>query len=397
MTRQRRKKGTGRVYEYPKKSGIWWAQLPERDTRPGPKWRVKDKATGETELAAKLQELQQGVRVYDRADTVGDWMTYWNDVIVASDDKPTTWQSYKQVIRLYILTQPISKIRLADLDIPDLRQWVAGLTRIKSERTGKRLSPRTIRNVYARLRTALMVAFEDKRISWLPPKTIKLPPIDDVERRALTVAECNALLDILAGHRLFMLYKIEFATGMREAEIIGLQWEMIDWQRGEIRLSSHLKWLYEDKRWERLSLKNRKKRVIPLDAELLEELRAYQVQQGEERKRLGAEWKDHDLVFPSAVGTPLNPRNLLRHLEQTATKAKLGKVTFHELRHTAGSLMLQNGKTMTTVSKILGHSSVGVTDKIYAHSYEEDKREAVASVTRRLRPATKEAQNGSEN
>jgi integrase len=397
MARQRRQKGTGRVYEYPKKSGIWWAQLPERDTRAGPKWRVKDKATGEKELTAKLREMEQGVRVYDRTDTLGDWMTYWNDVLVASGDKPTTHESYDQVIRLYILSQPISKVRLADLDIPDLRQWVAGLTRIKSERTKKRLSPRTIRNAYARLRTALMVAFEDKRISWLPPKTLKLPPVDDIERRALTIAECNALLEALAAHRLFMLYKLEIATGMREAEIIGLQWEMIDWQRGEIHLTSQLKWLRADKRWERLSLKNRKKRVLPLDIELLEELQAHQMKLAEERKERGEKWQEHDLVFPSEAGTPLNARNLLRHLETTATKAKLGKVTFHELRHTAGSLMLQNGKTMTTVSKILGHSSVGVTEKIYAHSYEDDKREAVASVTRRLRPATKEAKDASKN
>jgi integrase len=47
--------------------------------------------------------------------------------------------------------------------------------------------------------------------------------------------------------------------------------------------------------------------------------------------------------------------------------------------------MLQAGKTMTVVSKILGHSSVGVTERTYAHAYEDDKRDAVASVTHLLR------------
>jgi hypothetical protein len=61
MAGKRRAKGTGRVYEYPRKSGSWWAQLPEQDGRPGPKWRVKDKAQGERELAEKLRQLQQGV------------------------------------------------------------------------------------------------------------------------------------------------------------------------------------------------------------------------------------------------------------------------------------------------------------------------------------------------
>jgi integrase len=65
----------------------------------------------------------------------------------------------------------------------------------------------------------------------------------------------------------------------------------------------------------------------------------------------------------TSVGTPFNPRNLIDDLKRDANKAGIGKVTVHELRHTAGSLMLQAGKTMTTVSKILGHSSVGVTEK----------------------------------
>jgi integrase len=83
--------------------------------------------------------------------------------------------------------------------------------------------------------------------------------------------------------------------------------------------------------------------------------------------------------------TPFSPRNLIDDLERDAKKAAIGKVTVHELRHTAGSLMLQAGKTMTTVSKILGHSSVGVTEKIYAHAFDDDKRDAVSSVSRRLR------------
>ncbi|MEO7912898.1 MAG: tyrosine-type recombinase/integrase [Roseiflexaceae bacterium] len=82
---------------------------------------------------------------------------------------------------------------------------------------------------------------------------------------------------------------------------------------------------------------------------------------------------------PTSVGTPFSPRNLIDDLERDTNQAEIGKVIVHELRDTAGSLMLQAGKTMTTVSKILGHSSVGVTEKIY-----DDKRDAVSSVWQRL-------------
>ncbi len=381
MAKKRRAKGTGRVYEYPRKSGVWWAQLPERDGKTGPKWRVKDKTAGD--LAAKLRQLDAGIKVYERADLFGELVS--ECIEAAANLGPTTYETYRQHARLYVLSQPIADIRVADLLPADLRAWLAGITKVKSERTKKRLSANTIRHAYDRIRPGLLVAFEDKRIDWLPPKTLKLPRVEEVERRTLTLDECNKLIDFATNLRLAMMFKTFIATGMRESELIGLLWDMIDWQRGEIKLSSQLKWLREEKRWERMPLKNRKRRGIPVDSDYLAELHTHRVRQMEEKLRRGEEWHENGLVFPTSVGTPFSPRNLIDDLERDANKAGIGKVTVHELRHTAGSLMLQAGKTMTTVSKILGHSSVGVTEKVYAHAYDDDKRDAVSSISQRLR------------
>lgn len=109
-----------------------------------------------------------------------------------------------------------------------------------------------------------------------------------------------------------------------------------------------------------------------------------------------ATWKEYGLVFSSEVGTPISPRNLLRHFKQALKRAFLPEnlheatdhqrylttLRFHDLRHTAGSLMLAAGVPMVDVSKLLGHSSVAVTAAIYAHSYEDNKRKAVAAVTK---------------
>ena len=383
MAKKRRAKGAGRVYEYPRKSGIWWAQLPERDGKSGPKWRVSDKATGELELKEKIRNLQQGVKVYERTITFGDWVMQCVDS--AANLGPTTRETYRQHIRLYVNSQPLAKKRLADLDSADLRIWLADITKLKSPRTNKKLSANTIRRAYDRIRAALLVAFEDRLISWLPPKTLKLPRVEEVERRALTMDECYRLIESATNPRLAMMFKTFIVTGMRESELIGLTWDMIDWERKQINLTSQLKWLREDKQWKRLPLKNRKRRTIPVDSEYLAELKAHRIRQTEEKLLRGPEWKDHGLIFPTSVGTPFSPRNLIDDLQRDARKAGIGKVTVHELRHTAGSLMLQDDNTMTTVSKLLGHSSVEVTARIYAHAYEDDKRDAVSSVSRRLR------------
>jgi len=379
----RRKKGTGRVFQDPKGSGIWYARLPEKDGKSGPRWRVKDEETGNTELDEKLAQLKQGIKIYERADLFGELVMQC--IEATADLGLTTGETYRQHARLYVLSQPIADIRVADLLPADLRAWVAGISKVKSARTKKRLSGNTIRHAYDRIRPALIVAFEDKRIDWLPPKTLKLPRVEQVERRALTMEESNRLIDAATNLRLAMMFKTYISTGMRESELIGLLWEMINWQRKEIYLTSQLKWSREEKRWERVPLKNRKRRRIPLDDDYLSELRTHRIRQMEEKLRRGEEWHENGLVFPTSVGTPFSPRNLIDDLERDANKAGIGKVTVHELRHTSGSLMLQAGKTMTTVSKILGHSSVGVTEKIYAHAYDDDKRDAISAVSRRLR------------
>jgi integrase len=90
-------------------------------------------------------------------------------------------------------------------------------------------------------------------------------------------------------------------------------------------------------------------------------------------------------VFVSSTGAPIHMSNLLSHFNTALKTAELPKIRVHDLRHTCATLMLDAGASLVTVSKILGHSSVGVTERIYAHAYEDDKRDAVASVTQQLR------------
>jgi len=216
------------------------------------------------------------------------------------------------------------------------------------------------------------------------------------KRRALSADECIALLEAALTHRRYLLFKLELVTGMREGEIIGLTWAMFDWERGAIHLTSQLKWLREAKRWERQTLKNNRDRYVVLDRETLDEFRERHARYLEEQALREEEWNPEGPVFPTTTGTPLNPSNLLRDLRQLTEKAGIGRITFHELRHTAGSLQLAENATMTTVSKNLGHSSVSVTAAVYAHAYADDQRQAVSAVARRLGKGGQKAEEREE-
>jgi integrase len=90
--------------------------------------------------------------------------------------------------------------------------------------------------------------------------------------------------------------------------------------------------------------------------------------QAENRLRAGDEWVDNDLVFPNGLGKPMLPANLLiRSFHPLLAKANLPRVRFHDLRHTAASLLLDQGIHPKIVSEMLGHSAVGITLDLYSH------------------------------
>ena len=88
------------------------------------------------------------------------------------------------------------------------------------------------------------------------------------------------------------------------------------------------------------------------------------------------------MIFPSAVGTPLDPDNVSHWFSRICRRAGLGHWHLHELRHSGASLMLAQGTDLYVVSEVLGHSSVAITKDVYGHLVEGQKRVAAARIGR---------------
>jgi integrase len=90
--------------------------------------------------------------------------------------------------------------------------------------------------------------------------------------------------------------------------------------------------------------------------------------QHEERLRSGPAWEENDLVFPNHLGRPLSSQNLTqRHFYPLLQRLSLPKIRFHDLRHTAATLLLAEGIHPKIVSEMLGHTQVGITLDLYSH------------------------------
>ena len=127
------------------------------------------------------------------------------------------------------------------------------------------------------------------------------------------------------------------------------------------------------------------RRTIALAPEAVSALRAHKKRQAEEKLAAGPAWQEHDLVFPTRVGTPMLGDNLLkRSFRPLLKKADLPSITFHELRHTFATFQLATGERPKVVQEILGHSSIKTTMDTYSHVIPGMQEEAAGRLQRLL-------------
>jgi len=112
----------------------------------------------------------------------------------------------------------------------------------------------------------------------------------------------------------------------------------------------------------------RSRRNLRMPGAIVRALRAHRVRQLEERLVAGSGWMENGLVFPSRRGTPLEPRSAVLDFKNVLVTAKLpSTIRFHDLRHSAASLLLAQGIQLRAIMEPLGHSTIALTANTYSH------------------------------
>jgi integrase len=119
------------------------------------------------------------------------------------------------------------------------------------------------------------------------------------------------------------------------------------------------------------------RRQVMLAKEAVEALRRHRAAQAVERLRIGKAWEDNDLVFANEAGRPIAACNLLkRSFEPLLKQAGVPRIRFHDLRHSAATLLLGQGIHAKIVSEMLGHTRISTTLDLYSHVTPTMQREA---------------------
>lgn len=316
-------------------------------------------------LNAAIRDLEQGVAIVsDERLTVSAYLGQWLERMAPPRVRPSTHRGYIQA--LAHVTRAYGELRLTRLTARHLADLYARLQR--PEPPQRALSSTTVHLVHVVLREALGDAVKLDLLATNVTDRVDAPRPSRPPITPLTADEARRLLEAAQGDRLEPLYILAIATGMRLGELLGLTWRRVNFDTGRVQVAATLQ-LGAGRQWELAKPKTKSsQRGIQLPAIAMEALRAHRARQLAERMAVADVWRDRDLVFCNEIGDFLSGVSIERYTYQRAlTRAGLPHKRFHDLRHTAATLLLEQGVPLKTVSAMLGHSSIAITADVYGH------------------------------
>jgi integrase len=295
---------------------------------------------------------------------------------MAARVRQTTHVRYERAIRRHILptlgAQPLARLGPEHLH------------RLYAQLLEQGLSAGGVRLVHAVLSRSLRDAYRFGLVARQATTLVTPPRMPNHVMRVMTAPEARRFLETAKETRYHALFVLALSTGMRRGELLALRWQDVDMDRGVVRIQQAVVRAHGT-----LTVSEPKtargRRQIALAPQAIQALRQHRSQQAAERLRLGPVWRDHGLLFCSTVGTFLDPAHLTtRVFQPLLRRAALPHMRFHDLRHTAATLLLAEGVHAKVVSEMLGHATIGLTLDLYSHVLPDMQSAAALAMERVL-------------
>jgi integrase len=326
-------------------------------------------------LTAKLRDKDLGLNIEPASESLGQYLDKWLETSVKPRVRSRTYDDYAALLTRYV-REPLGAIKLADLRPIDIQKVYQSMQE-------RELSARVVRYTHAVLSSALKQAVKWDMLHRNPASAVDLPRLVRKEMNAMSPLEASRFLEVLRGTRQYALFNFALATGMRPQEYLGLKWSDIDLEKGSATVRRAIVWKREKGGgWAFAEPKtSRSRRTMPLPASTVKALSEHKRRQGIERLRIGAEWQDNGLVFPTTIGTPYTLSSLTnKWFKPALVKAKLTGFNLYSLRHTHATLLLASGENAKVASERLGHSTIVLTLDTYSHVLPDMQQQAAERI-----------------
>lgn len=356
----RRGAGEGSIFQDPA-TGRWRALADVGMDAAGRRRRRKVSGRTRAEVAAKLRQLQRdlddGVTAAGRHMTVAtlceDWLRQQGGDLSSNTRELRAW-----VVNTH-LTPGLGARRVRDLSADDVARFL-------QDKVSAGYARATVGKMRGVLGQALRHAERQGLVARNVAALVPTPAGRRAPGRSLSVAQAKALLTAAQEHPLEAALVVALTSGLRPGELLALHWDDVDLDTGLLRVSRAIV-----RRGGRVELGQTKtptsRRQLRLPDMAVSALREHLIRQVAQRQAAGECWQNCGLVFPTGLGTLLDPANLRRSLDQLTERADLGHWHPHELRHSAASLLSAAGVPLEEIADLLGHANTRVTSAVYRH------------------------------
>lgn len=362
--------------------------------------RRRKKITGPTRkaVADKLRELQRqqdaGVDVHKKSMTVADlaneWLTHLEQT-EGTKEEGTILRLRPRVEKHIIPTDRIGGRQLDQLTVAQVEAWL----RREAESGGKGGKPQaraTCRDYKQMLGEMLEWAVARRYVNWNPARIAKLPKDRSAtnpnapavykrskDKASFTREQYAALMAVLTDTSKGAFetptpsayFIAALSTGTRPGETDALSWLQVDFTTKSITVDRAIKRADGGRPLGIGPTKTGNRRDVEMTELLATALRRHRKQQAERRLVVGPLWTADprwaDLVFTSAVGTPIDPSHARRDFKKVCAKAGVPTLSLYEMRHTVASLMVDADVPLREVADLLGHKDLEMVVKRYRH------------------------------
>lgn len=389
--RTRGRYGQGSIRQQP--NGRWKATFSAGQDREGGRARPSRVFDTRKQADVWLTEMRQkrnlGIRQSRERQTLTQFVDWWLTNEAHLDKRESTVNHYRYAFKKYI--EPRLGARF--LDTIGAEEVLDLLGHLKAQGLGVQ----TLKRVRSYLSLFFENALGKRLVGHNPVKQVKVPKVTTADKShkqdPLSLREVDSLFRSLKGTELEAVVTLAVYLGLRRGEILGLKWSDIDFEESTLsieRTLSEVSALLPDGTLiTKVSLNPPKtrnsRRTLPLPAEVVSLLRSQRSRQGRQRLIAGEVWQDEDFVFTNGLGSALWPTNVATKFRKHLKQHGLRHIRFHDLRHTAATLMLKSGSRLEEVSQALGHSSIVITKDVYASYLPTLSNRAVETLASALR------------
>lgn len=306
----------------------------------------------------------------------------WLDEYAKLKMRPNT---YNRMLQLRDRIYPaIGHMKIDKITRRDIINLVNDLvTTKKAKDSTKVLASKTVKNYLNFVSDVFGYAIECELININPCSNIKIRCTDGNKPKPheyYTMTELCELFDLMEKNNVPLKYrvffKLDFLSGFRRGEILGLEWKAIDWERKTISVSQTSNYTPGKGIYKGEPKTKSSNRVGCYKDELFDLLAEYKKQQETNKKKLGSKWNDNDRLFTKWNGEPMFPTTPYDWLYKFCKKHDFRFCNVHSFRHSHASGLIAGGLDAPKVAADLGHSNVMTTMSIYAHEFQMAQAEA---------------------